>query len=93
MTHTPGPWHAEGVGVSQMTGVATAYTIRSESGLLGTVFGSAVNDSEQRANAHLIAAAPDLLALLVRIRDEEEEINFGTLGEIQRAITNARGES
>ena len=53
--HTPGPWHSE-------KGSAT-YLISTESNLvIGEVYGKAILPArEHKANALLIAAAPDLL--------------------------------
>ena len=71
MTHTPGPWYAEG---KQVRGLA--------SGLIATVGGDFYDDGRKdadgwtfsppldtAANAALIAAAPDLLAALIQMRD------------------------
>lgn len=55
--HTPGPWH---------TGVRTAYNGRDIYGPLGDLIAVAdtfrANEEEAKANAQLIARAPDLLA-------------------------------
>jgi len=72
MTHTPGPWYTEG---KQVRGLA--------SGLIATVGGDFYDDGrtdadgwtftpplDTAANARLIAAAPELLAALARMRDE-----------------------
>jgi len=72
MTHTPGPWRAEG---KQVRGPAA--------GLIATAGGDFYDDGRKdangwtftppldtAANARLIAAAPELLAALIRMRDE-----------------------
>jgi len=72
MSHTPGPWYVEG---KQVRGLA--------SGLIATVGGDFYDDGRKdadgwtfsppldtAANATLIAAATDLLAALIRMRDE-----------------------
>jgi hypothetical protein len=58
--HTPGPWQAADDHVFNEIGI-----------LIPTIYGS--NDDSIKANAHLIAAAPDLLeALQVIIGDIEQ---------------------
>jgi hypothetical protein len=59
-THTPGPWVVEG---DWVTDVATDGNICEVS------MPSSEDEAEQAANAHLIAAAPDLLAALRRFMD------------------------
>jgi hypothetical protein len=44
---------------------------------------------EERANAHLIAAAPDMYALLSKINDDSSQVN---VIEIRKILTKARGE-
>lgn len=102
---TPGPWHVgkkdHPVGyfpVYARTGVTKISRIaKTDSHEVG--FG--ISEAEQRANAHLIAAAPDLYEALNRIynkllisdRDGESHISEKD-GEMARtALAKARGEA
>lgn len=51
--HTPGPWVAKGCAVTTSDPFTTFFTKESR-----------CTDGTQRANAHLIAAAPDMLQAL-----------------------------
>lgn len=103
--HTPGPWHIAG-GPSPIDG---AWGVSCEMGnhpIVADVF--AWNDADEidaaatKANAHLIAAAPDMLEVLEFINKwfrNVDSIDIHTYcdGEpldtaIQRAIAKARGE-
>ena len=58
--HTPGPWTVRSDG--------ELFAIASENGWIATMDGEVVNTD--RANAHLIAAAPDLLYALQVISEQ-----------------------
>ena len=82
--HTPGPWSIAGYHVGTM-GVTVASVIYAA--------------GAERANARLIAAAPDLLAALERIANSEEyhgdtfSCDFETLQSVARAaIAKATGQ-
>lgn len=62
MKHTPGPWTTDGysIGIAKGT-IAQMYRP-------GDATGRGLTQGEQEANAHLIAAAPDLLAAAEAIR-------------------------
>lgn len=60
MSHTPGPWTVEPMTHERQLGTVTP--ISSECGEIGLVYGG--RDGDCRSNAHLIAAAPDLLEML-----------------------------
>ena len=88
--HTPGPWRYE----------AETKTIRAEP----TNYWLATMDSwdkavDSNANAHLIAAAPEMLEALKSIQANNKLMNAlngqdrETLEKIQSAIAKARGES
>lgn len=88
MKHTPGPWdkiqHREG---DSRVGAKT---------LIAIVYSEAYKDTEnQKANANLIAAAPDLLeAAQQALRILESMPNEGsTYGVLERAIDKAKGRS
>lgn len=61
--HTPGPWHVASVGHGSRYGAyqVDAWALRERSILRGDMPGDAC--AEREANARLIAAAPDLLAV------------------------------
>jgi len=92
MTHTPGPWYAEGMGGIQMDGVRDGYMINSaEQRRIAVMHVSSVPRNERWPNANLIAAAPDLLAAL-------EEVQSGAKGDsvdmwlrVEAAIKKAKG--
>ena len=76
MKHTPGPWFYSGKhDTCEVRYVALSPDDHYEE--IATLFGK--DGAEQQANAHLIAAAPDLLELL-------QEIYFDL---IQRAMPDA----
>ncbi len=80
MTHTPGPWRANGV------------QIDGPDGMLAECGFGMRRDEETLANAHLIAAAPNLLATLEVIansRDGEESMHRNLA---RVALAAARGE-
>ena len=76
--HTPGPWKlaekVEGKGATP-----NQRRIRSDAPNAGTEYGAIcqvegfTEGTESGANAHLIAAAPDLLEALVMVRDADED--------------------
>ena len=68
MTHTPGPWKENnGVIMGDFFWIAQMELTGGE---------DEKGDKEQKANARLIAAAPDLLAMLKTVTDElEAEVN------------------
>jgi len=95
MSHTPGPWFAEGIGGIQMDGVRDGYMIHSETQRkIASLYGGVTAPREERwPNATLIAAAPDMLQVLKDIDAASWEIN-SKLGErIRGAIRQAEGET
>ena len=83
MSHTPGPW-------SVLT--LDDGTQWIESGCVRVVI---TDDSAgcQPGNAALIAAAPEMLEVLERIRDESGPFNLGEMRKlVESAIRKARGE-
>ena len=105
MEHTPGPWRAyclgsEGYQVRRDNDGVPAATIKESftERMTPIVYAMGGSFEAQKANAHLIAAAPDLLeALLAVYQDIEiqdvpggsDELNFL----VQQSIKKARGEA
>ncbi|MEX9851399.1 hypothetical protein [Providencia huaxiensis] len=82
--HTPAPWNYNGNvcgAVESPTDdlIACAYPMHYE------------NAEEMKANAHLIAAAPELLALLIKL-DRIGGLGLSTHKEIQSVIAKALGQ-
>ena len=64
MKHTPGPWHVDGRPRHE------ALEIHSESRRIArSLYEGGSEDNEANANAHLIAAAPELLEALKELCD------------------------
>jgi hypothetical protein len=73
VTHTPGPWFLDEVHSASQS--RAQYEVRNEKRAVANCFELT---EENRANARLIAAAPDLLAALKEIEwmfDGQEDIN------------------
>lgn len=94
--HTPGPWH-----VGRYTPNATEMTILTKNGSPVTpAWGPQfyVNSEQAKANACLIAAAPDLLEALKEALDQleswnqESEPTF-TMRRVAHAIAKATGNT
>jgi hypothetical protein len=67
MSHTPGPWVLDGDDIIERTGfLGGVYVAHKDSGRVAEAFVNCrvTTDDECRANARLIAAAPDLLNAL-----------------------------
>jgi len=102
--HTPGPWevHRGGGLVRRDNGDDTCCSIAEICVPYRHGIGHVRGDSEQQANARLIAAAPALLKALEDIMEWEEEIRADlrlhtspglVLDPARAAIAAARGES
>ncbi len=93
--HTPGPWHALAGNDNQTgnypaevvnaTGHPVAYIPRVDPATSG----------DHSFNAHLIAAAPDLLAALEELLSSDTDMSShqSTLDKAEAAIKKARGEN
>ena len=83
-THTPGPWHIDN---------ETDYRIYVESsfGVIAKVGPFAEIDDEDKANARLIAAAPDLLAACEEAYAFLSAEDLAWLPSLRAAIAKAKG--
>jgi len=96
--HTPGPWRFNGDEVVQyINGSLGDPTVCSLVGVGGDSY--AEDEDEFMANAHLIAAAPDMLYALedllatVAAHDGPKSIDeLGVIGRAMTAIKKAKGE-
>jgi hypothetical protein len=88
--HTPGPWKAEGW-ENLVVNSADGYTMTLAAGGKGAVL------AELKANARLIAAAPDLLAALVamvnRYGDKSAHPTCDASISARAAISKAKGST
>lgn len=66
VVHTPGPWELGNV--YELSPSGRCRQIVAEDGKVCLVYG--IEDADCKANAKLIAAAPELLTALQRIRDD-----------------------
>lgn len=97
-THTPGPWLVEGATlIWSFAGHATVAAVGSPRrdqfvGYSPLTLGDA-DFNEARANARLIAAAPDLLAALIAVKDFIEGVPNAPepFGMVRAVITKATG--
>lgn len=84
MKHTPGPWRV-------IPKIDTGYMLFGGISYLGSIE-ARLPSLENEANAHLIAAAPELLEALIKakeILEQAEEIDFDDMAHI--AITSEDG--
>jgi hypothetical protein len=87
--HTPGTWVVtEGRGTT-----VRAYVGSPESGPYASTYVADVHthNPEWPANARLIAAAPDLLAVAKRLRDNFNRLSTVDLGAVISAVAKAEG--
>jgi hypothetical protein len=85
--HTPGPWHADAEGIVRHTGSDTA--VKLASGYIENAFVGDDGTDETRANARLIAVAPDLLAVVKELVEIERR---DSLADPDQAATGAHRE-
>lgn len=96
--HTPGPWAYAGNGNITTQAAHYGFTVASVDTFTGR---SCCPDEERRANARLIAAAPDMLAALEGLltnapapKSVKQDYHYMVSREAaKRAIAKARGES
>lgn len=87
--HTAGPWF------TSRPHSTTYIEARIDGGMIQEVasIGPTQNGwGESQANAHLIAAAPDLLAALIYLRDCTETGKYPGMGIVHAAIRKAGGK-
>lgn len=89
--HTPGPWKAatQGAADRQSWFVRTVKDApyREAIPFVAVMYGT--SDAEREANARLIAAAPELLALLIRVEDAffDARIPAAELDQLRKDLT------
>ena len=94
-THTPGPWSA----LPGHSCIGFIDIISRLDGVVAQVTQSDNSPSETDiANAHLIAAAPDLLAVVQELEESagywsEYDVPLGIVDRIRAAIAKAEGRS
>ena len=86
--HTPGPWFYE-TGNTEALIVERDGTTVAE---LQTTYQTTAHRSLE-ANARLIAAAPDLLAALQSLINDQRDASLPILSQARAAITKATGEA
>lgn len=98
MEHTSGPWSIRYLSGIDMEIVSENGKICHFSGLSHSVELMNEHESEEKANANLVAAAPDLLSALEEALPGIEELNGefqegwdSTIEKIEAAIKKARG--
>lgn len=89
--HTPGPWYFNPRNDPRQPQIASETTGHS----IAVVYDHTTDD-EKRANARLIAAAPDLLeaaeALLEAIGDDFRVVDMAEVMAMHAAISKAKGD-
>ena len=89
--HTPGPWHAA---ASDRNAMYRDKVADARDGLVADCFTSTLGRGIQEANAHLIAAAPDMLDELRRLFDAYEAgdaYDEDDMTRVRAAIDKAEG--
>ena len=103
---TPGPWEVDDAGDvhSKHLGYAYSFVAISTGEDYGGYYGDNADvDLQKKANAHLIAAAPDLYEALEELNDwifnpgpeedETEESVLATFEKVKAALAKARGDT
>lgn len=92
--HTPGPWHTDSMGTDRV------WILDSEGNYLAEIVakdecGFAAPTDQQLANAHLMAAAPDLLVACIQacnfLSDKEDDLSGVLFELLSHAINKAKG--
>lgn len=99
--HTPGPWYIGKDANDQNRHIYAEQVVRSDDGDAWHPLIACTDDDEQqvdwRANARLIAAAPDLLAVVQELEESagywsEYDVPLGIVDRMRAAIAKATGE-
>ena len=83
--HTPGPWH-----VATRRNEFHSERVFAGSRYIACIGGSDDTVDEQKANAHLIAASPELLEALEDVTDRLDWLNSDDNARIMEATDKAR---
>ena len=84
--HTPGPWHV----ATRRIEFHSERVFAAGSRYIACIGGSDDTVEEQKANAHLIAAVPDLLEALEDVTDRLDWLNSDDNARIMEATDKAR---
>ena len=95
MTHTPGPWR-----IVRIDGELVGSIFRGKTRICAGIIDDIKLHSEAEANAHLIAAAPEMLEVLEWLAEEFDRRDLGDgamfcdsdIEQVRAAIRKARGE-
>ena len=90
--HTPGPWETTGIFVRRNVAVIPKI---GKADICAVYADGEIKREEARANARLIAAAPDLLAackMIASIAVGWQALTPGDIAEVHAAIAKAEGE-
>ena len=93
--HTPGPWEAREFAVMDHEQTKGIGIYSGDDCMSDLVFGQGWSDDQVRANARLIAAAPELLAALEELCADKylsDPINADRMANARAAIAKAKGE-
>jgi hypothetical protein len=96
--HTPGPWRVIEDRPSRLGGMAhvrLSVSVGTDEWTIADVFN--IDTPERQANAHLIAAAPELLAACEMLLDFHVEVGGelpdDALAELRHAVSRAHGNT
>ena len=92
---TPGPWEG---GYGLLDGGYLGIWKSGSETVVARISPTDRETDEYKANAHLIAAAPDMYAVLTELEESvdywsEYDVPIGIIDQIRAAISKARGES
>lgn len=88
--HTPGPWTSRGA-IPFRSQTADYCVIANGGFVVAETFQASDQTQNALANAHLIAAAPDLLEACESILIAQFELNWPAIQMLRNAVSKARG--